>query len=156
MGNVVPYEGQVLPSNIWLELGSRYKGKSREGKIPRPSCQKRTYNQGRFEQGTWGRNSRREGHPSKGWEAGLYFGAMLLPQTTLLIQPSAPAGSRAADLARPWGYPSGSGEQQGRTEGWGRLPARRRCSDVNVIINNHNKAIRWNIICCAPAYQALP
>ena len=80
----------------------------------------------------------------------------MLPQTTLLIQPSAPAESRAADLARPWGYPSGSGEHQGRTEGWGRLPARRRCSDVNVIINNHNKAIRWNIICCALLYQALP
>ena len=97
---------------------------------------------------------RGEEHPSKGWEVGLYFGAMFLPQTTLLIQPSAPAEQLTWPVHRvPIG---GQVSNKGRTEGWGRLPTRRRCSDVNVIINNHNKAIRWSIICCAPTYQALP
>lgn len=105
------------------------------------------YNQGGFEQGTWGRNFRQEGHLSKG--------VMLLPQTTLQIQLSPQAGSRAAGLGGPEGSRRGQLSDKSRTEGCGRLPARRKCSDFNVIINNNHEAVRMSIRFCTRRYQAL-
>lgn len=68
-------------------------------------------------------------------------------------RPSNSASPTARELCRRFSW--GRVRAESRTEGCRRCPARGRCWDFNVIINNNNEAVRMSIIRCALRYQAL-